>query len=286
MSFDPAKLTFVSATSAQEHYAVKVDETAGTITFAFASDKAVAAGTVLATVQFAHSEDVNTTITITTEERNENGNVSETPVVIVVKKEEEEPAQPSRPTPTPIRDNYKLPFVDVDEKDPYYDAIKYLYENGIMNGISLTQFGPDMELQRAMLVTILYRMEGKPAVEGKHTFSDVAGGQYYTEAVEWASDNGIVNGFTDGTFKPTQAVSREQLAAIIYRYAQYKGVKIAEPTATLSAGASVSDWAMQNVLWALSEGILSSTMANHATANANRAEVAVAIYVYLTKTAA
>ena len=286
VTYDPAKLTFVSATSAQEHYAVKVDETAGTITFAFASDKAVAAGSVLATVQFAHSEDVNTTITITTEERNENGNVSETPVVIVVKKEEEEPAQPSRPTPTPIRDNYKLPFVDVDEKDPYYDAIKYLYENGIMNGISLTQFGPDMELQRAMLVTILYRMEGKPAVEGKHTFSDVADGQYYTEAVEWASANGIVNGFTDGTFKPTQAVSREQLAAIIYRYAQYKGVKIAEPTATLSAGASVSDWAMQNVLWALSEGILSSTMANHATANANRAEVAVAIYVYLTKTAA
>ena len=286
VTYDPAKLTFVSATSAQEHHAVKVDETAGTITFAFASDKAVAAGTVLATVQFAHSEDVNTTITITTEERNENGNVSETPVVIVVKKEEEEPAQPSRPTPTPIRDNYKLPFVDVDEKDPYYDAIKYLYENGIMNGISLTQFGPDMELQRAMLVTILYRMEGKPAVEGKHTFSDVADGQYYTEAVEWASANGIVNGFTDGTFKPTQAVSREQLAAIIYRYAQYKGVKIAEPTATLSAGASVSDWAMQNVLWALSEGILPSTMANHATANANRAEVAVAIYVYLTKTAA
>ena len=101
---------------------------------------------------------------------------------------------------------------------------KYLYENEIMNGTSDTQFSPNAELTRGMVVTILYRMEGEPFTLGSKSFTDVKAGRYYSEAVEWAAENGIVNGFTDGTFKPDQAVTREQLASILRRYASFSGI--------------------------------------------------------------
>ena len=157
------------------------------------------------------------------------------------------------------------------------------FENEIMNGTSATQFSPNAELTRGMVVTILYRMEGEPFTLGTKSFTDVKAGRYYSKAVEWAAENGIVNGFTDGTFKPDQAVTREQLASILRRYASFSG--IATYDAELPANASVSNWAKKDVAWAYAEGILTSAQMVAAAKNANRAEVAMAIYAYLTGTA-
>ena len=195
----------------------------------------------------------------------------------------DKPEKPSYPTIPSKPGSSKFPFTDVGRGDDCYDAVKYLYENEIMNGTSDTLFSPNAELTRGMVVTILYRMEGEPFARGSKTFSDVKAGRYYSEAVEWAAENGIVNGFTDGTFKPDQAVTREQLASILRRYASFSG--IATYDAELPANASVSNWAKKDVAWAYAEGILTSAQTAAAAKNANRAEVAMAIYAYLTGTA-
>lgn len=185
----------------------------------------------------------------------------------------------------PGKTDKNFPFTDVRKNDGCYDAVDYLYSKGIMNGTSSTKFSPNGELTRAMVVTILYRAQGEPAVHTSGSFKDVAAGCYYTEAVEWAAANNIVKGFTDGTFKPDKSVTREQLAAFLSRFAQYNDAKIIEADGQLSTDAVVSGWARKNVEWAVAEGILTSVQARNAVQNATRAEVAMAIYTYLTKIA-
>lgn len=185
----------------------------------------------------------------------------------------------------PGKTDKNFPFTDVSKNDGCYDAVDYLYSKGIMNGTSSTKFSPNGELTRAMVVTILYRAQGEPAVHTSGSFKDVAAGCYYTEAVEWAAANNIVKGFTDGTFKPDKSVTREQLAAFLSRFAQYNDAKIIEADGQLSTDAVVSVWARKNVEWAVAEGILTSVQARNAVQNATRAEVAMAIYTYLTKIA-
>lgn len=185
----------------------------------------------------------------------------------------------------PGKTDKNFPFTDVSKNDGCYDAVDYLYSKGIMNGTSSTKFSPNGELTRAMVVTILYRAQGEPAVHTSGSFKDVAAGCYYTEAVEWAAANNIVKGFTDGTFKPDKSVTREQLAAFLSRFAQYNDAKIIEADGQLSTDAVVSSWARKNVEWAVAEGILTSVQARNAVQNATRAEVAMAIYTYLTKIA-
>ena len=185
----------------------------------------------------------------------------------------------------PGKTDKNFPFTDVSKNDGCYDAVDYLYSKGIMNGTSSTKFSPNGELTRAMVVTILYRAQGEPAVHTSGSFKDVAAGCYYTEAVEWAAANNIVKGFTDGTFKPDKSVTREQLAAFLSRFAQYNDAKIIEADGQLSTDAVVSGWARKNVEWAVAESILTSVQARNAVQNATRAEVAMAIYTYLTKSA-
>ena len=185
----------------------------------------------------------------------------------------------------PGKTDKNFPFTDVSKNDGCYDAVDYLYSKGIMNGTSSTKFSPNGELTRAMVVTILYRAQGEPAVHTSGSFKDVAAGCYYTEAVEWAAANNIVKGFTDGTFKPDKSVTREQLVAFLSRFAQYNDAKIIEADGQLSTDAVVSGWARKNVEWAVAEGILTSVQARNAVQNATRAEVAMAIYTYLTKIA-
>lgn len=185
----------------------------------------------------------------------------------------------------PGKTDKNFPFTDVSKNDGCYDAVDYLYSKGIMNGTSSTKFSPNGELTRAMVVTILYRAQGEPVVHTSGSFKDVAAGCYYTEAVEWAAANNIVKGFTDGTFKPDKSVTREQLAAFLSRFAQYNDAKIIEADGQLSTDAVVSGWARKNVEWAVAEGILTSVQARNAVQNATRAEVAMAIYTYLTKIA-
>ena len=134
-----------------------------------------------------------------------------------------------------------------------------------------------------MVVTILYRVQGQPAVTTSGSFTDVAAGRYYTEAVEWAAANNIVKGFTDGTFKPDEPVTREQLAAFLARFAKFNGIET--EAGELPANANVSDWAVQDVEWAVAAGILTAAQTMNAKQTATRAEVAMALYAYLTRVA-
>ena len=154
-------------------------------------------------------------------------------------------------------------FSDVDEDDWFYDAVAYAYENSLMAGTSGTTFSPDLTTTRAMIVTILYRLEDTPIVSGGSDFTDVEIGQWYSDAIAWAAANNIVGGYGKGLFGPDDPITREQLAAILYRYAQYKSYDT-----TASADLSrytdlgqLSEWAQEAVAWANSEGIISGTSA-------------------------
>lgn len=153
-----------------------------------------------------------------------------------------------------------LPFTDVSKNDWFHDDIRYVYENGLMNGISSTQFAPYGSTTRGMIVTILYRMEGQPAVSRDCPFADVASGSYYERAITWAAANGIVTGHSSTIFAPDANITREQLAAILYRYAVYKGldVSVGESTNILSFEdfASLSEYAIPAMQWACGAGVL------------------------------
>ncbi|MCR4669197.1 MAG: S-layer homology domain-containing protein [Clostridia bacterium] len=130
----------------------------------------------------------------------------------------------------------EIPFTDVTKDMDFYDDVKFVYDKGIMIGMSDTLFGPDTTLSRAMLVTVLYRMEGKPGAEYAGVFSDVPAGEWYSDAVECAAAEGIVLGYGDGTFGVNDDVTREQLATIFWRYAKWKDydVSVGENTNILS----------------------------------------------------
>lgn len=156
-----------------------------------------------------------------------------------------------------------LPFGDVDDGDWFADAVRFVYENGMMNGVSETDFAPHAATSRSMIVTILYRLEGEPVVDYAMGFTDVAGDAYYAEAVRWAASEGIVGGYGGGLFGSDDAVTREQLAVILYRYAVYKGydVSIGEDTNILSYADAftVSEYAVAALQWACGAGIISGT---------------------------
>ena len=176
-----------------------------------------------------------------------------------------------------------MAFTDVSENAAYYDAVKYVYENGLMNGVSDTRFAPASTLTRAMVVTILYRIEGEPATRYNGMFRDVANYQWYTDAVEWAAKNNIVTGYTSGKFGPEDPVTREQLAAILYRYALSKGsVLPAGYSLTAYAdGSNVSSYAVSAVKWAVAEGILEAQNGKLQPRDAaNRAQVAIAVAAF------
>lgn len=181
----------------------------------------------------------------------------------------------------------KLPFTDVAKQNWFYDDVLYVYENGLMNGTSSTTFAPDQKTTRAMIVTILWRLEGSPAAKEAAEFQDVSAGAYYAEAVAWAAENGIVNGFGDGRFAPDDAITREQLAAILYRYSRYCGQSTAA-TASLdsfSDVASVSGYAREALVWAYEAGIVRGTSDNRINpiGFATRAEAAAMLHRYLKK---
>ena len=152
------------------------------------------------------------------------------------------------------------PFDDAGRDDWFYDSVVYVYENGLMDGMSDTLFDPDGTVTRAQLVTMLWRLDGEPSVNYALPFTDVSGGEWYAEAVRWAAGEGIVNGVSETEFAPNAAVTREQLAAILHRYAQHKGydVSIGESTNILSYSdfASISEYAISAMQWVCGEGII------------------------------
>ena len=173
-----------------------------------------------------------------------------------------------------------LPFGDVDDGDWFAGAVRFVYESGMMNGVSETDFAPHAATSRSMIVTILYRLEGEPVVDYAMDFTDVAGDAYYAEAVRWAASEGIVGGYGGRLFGSDDAVTREQLAAILYRYAVYKGydVSIGEDTNILSYAdfADLSEYAIPAMQWACGAGIVNGTSESTLTpqGEATRAQVA------------
>lgn len=176
-----------------------------------------------------------------------------------------------------------LPFNDVSESEWFYEAVKYVYDKGMMNGVSDTAFAPYSNLTRGMIAQVLYNLEGKPAVSGS-AYTDVAADQWYNDAVNWAAQKGIVTGYGDGTFGPMDNITREQMAAILYRYAQYKGYDVSAKgdLTAFTDGNTVSDWAKDAMSWAVGtalfngkgDGILDPTT------TATRAEVAKILMTY------
>jgi hypothetical protein len=156
-----------------------------------------------------------------------------------------------------------LPFTDVKDGDWFYDDVKYVYENGLMMGTGDTTFSPNVTTSRGMIVTILYRLEGEPAVSGNCPFSDVAAGAYYENAVIWAAANGIVSGYSNNKFGPNDSITREQMVTILYRYANHKGydVSVGEDTNILSFddALSISEYAIPAFQWACGSGIINGT---------------------------
>ena len=185
--------------------------------------------------------------------------------------------------PTP-----NVEFLDVSRVDWFYYDVRYVCENGLMNGTSRNRFSPYGTATRGMLVTILYRMENEPRCFGSAAFSDVKPGAYYEKAVVWASQNGIVSGYTDGTFRPDAPVTREQLASILYRYTLYRGqdVSAGETTSLTGYGdaQAVSSYALPAMRWACGTGILQGANGKlNPSGLATRAQLAAMLHRYLTK---
>ena len=151
-----------------------------------------------------------------------------------------------------------LLFPDVTEGDWFYDAVRYAYENGLMDGVGDNLFAPNSETTRAQLVTILHRLAGEPEPGGDSGFADVETGTWYTDAVAWAAENGIVNGVSDTEFAPGDDITREQLAAILYRYAACQGYDVSQRADLSGFGdaSSISDYAQEALSWAHAQGLV------------------------------
>ena len=179
---------------------------------------------------------------------------------------------------------WKNPFSDVSENDWFYDAVRKAYDDGIMNGVSEDEFGPSTPLTRAMFVTILYRIEESPKA-GEPAFDDVDGGAWYSKAVAWASENGIVNGVSENTFSPNANITREQLATIMFRYAVYGGLSAVtlEENLGFDDAKDISSYAIPALNWAVGAKIITGKTAStlEPLANATRAETCVIISRFL-----
>ena len=178
-------------------------------------------------------------------------------------------------TPAPVA----LPFTDLKSGNWIYDAVKYAYAQGLMTGTSATTFAPNGTMNRAMIVTVLYRLEKSPAVTGASKFTDVPAGQWYSDAVAWAAANKIVNGYDETTFGPMNAVTREQMAAILFRYEQVKGlenVTLEENLNRFPDQNKISAYAIPALQWAVGQKIINGNADGtlDPTGTATRAQVA------------
>ena len=231
-----------------------------TVTLTATPDEGYAVGTITVTDRFGDAvkvtENADGTYTFTMP----NGQV--TVKATFVETEEPAPAEP---------------FTDVDENDWFYDEVVYVYENGLMNGVENNQFAPNTATNRAMLATILYRLAGEPDVSGDLPFTDVAAGTWYTDAVLWAAQNGIVNGLGENTFAPMNTLTREQLVTMLYRYAEAEGYDVSA-AADLSGypdAGKVQSYAQEAMSWAVAEGIVEGMDGNlNPAGSATRAQIA------------
>ena len=168
------------------------------------------------------------------------------------------PVAPVTPV-APVPGVSGLPFTDVTEADWFFDSVKYVYEKSLMNGLTATTFEPGKPTSRAMIVTILYRLDGSPLVIKEHGFSDVKPGSWYEDSVAWAAANGIVTGYSATEFGPSNNITREQMAAIMYRYATYRNYDVSKKgdLTQFSDISTLSSYAAESMSWAVGTGIVS-----------------------------
>ena len=191
-----------------------------------------------------------------------------------------EPAPALVPASQPATEP-ELPFTDVTRDMDIYDDVKYLYDKGIFElGLSETEFGPYVSLSRAMLVKLLWQLDGRPEVEFAGVFDDVPAGEWYSAALEWAASKGLVLGYGDGTFGLSDDVTREFLATVLYRFAKCKGY---ETDAFYAVVDGSSEWAAEAMRWAASIGLLvpDADGSYRPGEPATRAEIAKALHVFL-----
>ena len=180
-----------------------------------------------------------------------------------------------------------LPFTDVKADDWFYEDVSFVYEKGLMVGVSDTKFDPNGTATRAMLAAILWRMEGRPTPSGNVKYSDVPAGQWYSDGIAWATEAGIFEGYGDGTFGPNDPITREQLASIFYRYARYKGYDISE-TGDLDQFTDIDEasaWALDALKWAVGSGLMHGKGSNKLdpTGTSTRAEIAAMLHRFVSK---
>ena len=176
----------------------------------------------------------------------------------------------------------ELPFRDVSKRDGYYDDVVYVYRKGYMDGMSSTRFGGELNTTRGQIVTILWRLTGEPRATKRNPFTDVSSSQYYYDAISWAYDAGVVDGFDAHTFKPDQNVTREQLAAILYRYAKYMNLSTSGSAylAKYRDADKIANWAYDAMAWANYRGLINGTSATRIDPKgyATRAQIAAILH--------
>ena len=179
------------------------------------------------------------------------------------------------------------PFTDVSEKDWFYGDVMFVYENGLMLGTSKTLFSPHGTATRGMMATILWRMEGSPAPKGKNSFTDVESGKWYADAITWAAENGIFAGYGKDKFGPDDPITREQLAAIFYRYADYKGydLTVKGNLDKFKDADKITDYAKTAMQWAVGSGLVNGKSGNllDPQGMATRAEIAAMLHRFIEK---
>ena len=179
------------------------------------------------------------------------------------------------------------PFTDVSEKDWFYGDVMFVYENGLMLGTSKTLFSPHGTATRGMMATILWRMEGSPAPKGKNSFTDVEAGKWYADAITWTAENGIFAGYGKDKFGPDDPITREQLAAIFYRYADYKGydLTVKGNLDTFKDADKITDYAKTAMQWAAGSGLVKGKSGNllDPQGTATRAEIAAMLHRFIEK---
>ena len=179
------------------------------------------------------------------------------------------------------------PFTDVSEKDWFYGDVMFVYENGLMLGTSKTLFSPHGTATRGMMATILWRMEGSPVPKGKNSFTDVEAGKWYADAITWTAENGIFAGYGKDKFGPDDPITREQLAAIFYRYADYKGydLTVKGNLDTFKDADKITDYAKTAMQWAVGSGLVKGKSGNllDPQGTATRAEIAAMLHRFIEK---
>ena len=179
------------------------------------------------------------------------------------------------------------PFTDISEKDWFYGDVMFVYENGLMLGTSKTLFSPHGTAMRGMMVTILWRMEGSPVPKGKNSFTDVEAGKWYADAITWTAENGIFAGYGKDKFGPDDPIAREQLAAIFYRYADYKGydLTVKGDLDKFKDADKITDYAKTAMQWAVGSGLVKEKSGNllDPQGTATRAEIAAMLHRFIEK---